>query len=399
MKIIITGASGYVGSVLIPELAKANHELLLVGRNNQNLKKRYPKLNTCDYSDIIKSARNFDILINLAVINNNSNQSLKNFIKVNKNFLFKLVELSKLAKIKYFLNVGSFLQLNPNDFTFYAISKREGTKKINQSTGIKILNVYMPYVYGKQWSQKLKILNIVPFYLSKKIFNFISAFYPTVNINKFSNFLNSDFKKYKEKNFYLYDEKTKNVVYIFFSQLFNILFSVNIILIFGWLFILIYFLILLERNGNPIFVQKRIGKEKKVFNLLKFRTMSHDTKERATHLINETKVTKLGKFLRFFKLDELPQIFNILRNEINFIGPRPSLLSQQKLIKQRDNKKILSIKPGLTGYSQINHIDMSNINKLVDYDHYYLINQSLFFDLKIIMRTFLGIGFKDNVNK
>ena len=86
-------------------------------------------------------------------------------------------------------------------------------------------------------------------------------------------------------------------------------------------------------------------------------------------------------------------------NEINFVGPRPSLISQQKLIKQRDNKKILSIKPGLTGYSQINHIDMSDIDKLVDFDHYYLINQSLFFDLKIIMKTFLGIGFKDNVNK
>ena len=159
------------------------------------------------------------------------------------------------------------------------------------------------------------------------------------------------------------------------------------------------FLISLECNGSPIFVQKRIGKDKKIFNLLKFRTMSKDTRERATHLINETKVTKLGKFLRIFKLDELPQIFNILRNEINFVGPRPSLISQQKLIKQRDNKKILSIKPGLTGYSQINHIDMSDIDKLVDFDQYYLINQSLFFDLKIIMRTFLGIGFKDNVNK
>ena len=399
MKIIITGASGYVGSVLIPELAKTNHELLLVGRNNQNLKKRYPKLKTCDYSDIITYAKNFDILINLAVINNNSNQSLKNFLKVNKNFLLKLVELSKLAKIKYFFNVGSFHQLNPNNVTYYAISKREGTKKINQITGIKIINIYMPFVYGKKWSKKLKILNIIPHYFSKKIFNFISAFYPTVNINKLSNFLNSDFEKYEEKNIYLYDKKNKNVIYIFFSRLFDIFFSLNVILIFGWLFILIYFLILLERNGNPIFVQKRIGKEKKVFNLLKFRTMSQDTIERATHLINETKVTKFGKFLRFFKLDELPQIFNILRNEINFVGPRPSLISQQKLIKQRDNKKILSIKPGLTGYSQINHIDMSDVNKLVKFDHYYLINQSLFFDLKIIIRTFLGIGFKDNINK
>ena len=68
------------------------------------------------------------------------------------------------------------------------MSKREGTKKINQYTGIKILNIYMPYVYGKKWSQKLRILNIIPFYFSKKIFNFISAFYPTVNINKLSDF-------------------------------------------------------------------------------------------------------------------------------------------------------------------------------------------------------------------
>ena len=161
--------------------------------------------------------------------------------------------------------------------------------------------------------------------------------------------------------------------------------------------LVIYFLIKLERNGNPIFIQKRIGKNKKHFNLFKFRTMRTNTQELATHLISKNNVTKFGKYLRIFKLDELPQIINILKNEITLVGPRPSLTSQKELIEKRQESKILDIKPGLTGYSQINQIDMSDINKLVKFDHYYFINKSLIIDFKIIMKTFLGIGFKDNV--
>ena len=121
--------------------------------------------------------------------------------------------------------------------------------------------------------------------------------------------------------------------------------------------------------------------------------------ELATHLISKNNVTKIGEYLRLFKLDELPQVINILKNELTFVGPRPSLLSQEVLIEKRQENKILDIKPGLTGYSQINHIDMSDVNKLVKFDHYYFINKSLIIDFKIIMKTFLGIGFKDNVIK
>ena len=141
-----------------------------------------------------------------------------------------------------------------------------------------------------------------------------------------------------------------------------------------------------------------MGQSKKSFNLFKFRTMQPNTQVLATHLISKNNVTKVGKYLRIFKLDELPQVINLLKNEITFVGPRPSLISQEELIDKRQESKILDIKPGLTGYSQINHIDMSDVNRLVKFDYYYFINKSLIIDLKIIIKTFIN-WFKDNVIK
>ncbi len=399
MKIILTGASGYVASILIPELIRHKHKLLLVSRNTNELKLKYPKLSICDYNELTQQGRNYDVFINLVVINNNSKQKYSEFLKINRDLLYKFVKISKSIKTQYFLNISSFHQLNMNNNSKYAKSKREGTRKIQNFKNFKILNIYLPFIYGDIWPKKVQILNYFPFKLSKSFFYIIAAFLPTLNIKILANFITKNLRSNKNKNVYLHDFKNKNLFYVFIIRLIDILMSILILGVFGWLMLVIYFLIKLERNGNPIFIQKRIGKNKKHFNLFKFRTMRTNTQELATHLISKNNVTKLGKYLRIFKLDELPQIINILKNEITLVGPRPSLTSQKELIEKRQESKILDIKPGLTGYSQINQIDMSDINKLVKFDHYYFINKSLIIDFKIIMKTFLGIGFKDNVTK
>ena len=399
MRIVITGATGYVASILIPELIKHNHKLLLVSRNTKDLKYKYPHLQICEYAKLAHYGKNFDIFINLAVINNNSKKKYPEFLEINRDLLYELVQISKLIKIKYFLNISSFHQLNINNNSNYAKSKREGKRKIQNIKGLKILNVYTPFIYGNKWPKKIEILNYLPLKLSRLIFYIMAAFFPTLNIKILSTFISQDLKTNKNNDVYLHDFKNKNLFYLFITRLIDILIAILIIGALGWLIIFIYFLIKFKTKGNPIFIQKRMGQSKKCFNLFKFRTMQPNTQELATHLISKNNVTRVGKYLRIFKLDELPQVINLIKNEITFVGPRPSLISQEELIEKRQESKILDIKPGLTGYSQINHIDMSDVNRLVKFDHYYFINKSLLIDLKIIIKTFIGIGFKDNVIK
>ena len=125
--------------------------------------------------------------------------------------------------------------------------------------------------------------------------------------------------------------------------------------------------------------------------------MIENTKNVETHKISKEQVTKIGKYLRVLKIDELPQFLNILRGEVSLIGPRPSLISQKELIACRKKKKILTISPGITGWAQVCGIDMSDIKKLVQIEEDYLILRSILFDLKILLYTLVGKGRTDRV--
>ena len=109
---------------------------------------------------------------------------------------------------------------------------------------------------------------------------------------------------------------------------------------------------------SPIFIQERVGKNKKSFKLIKFRTMAVDTKSVASHLVGTTSITKLGGFLRKTKIDELPQLINVLKGEMSLVGPRPNLFNQEDVIQARDKYNIYRVLPGITGLAQIQEIDM-----------------------------------------
>jgi O-antigen biosynthesis protein WbqP len=166
------------------------------------------------------------------------------------------------------------------------------------------------------------------------------------------------------------------------------------IIILGILIIIISIIIKLTSKGNILFKQKRIGKNKKIFNILKFRTMYSETpKDSPTHLLeNPDKwITPIGKILRKTSLDELPQLFNILKGDMSFVGPRPALWNQEDLISLRDKYNVNDIKPGLTGWAQVNGRDELPIPIKVDYDKYYYESQSLWLDMKIIFMTIKNI--------
>jgi len=167
------------------------------------------------------------------------------------------------------------------------------------------------------------------------------------------------------------------------------------------LFLVVAIAIFLD-DGLPIFFkQKRVGKNKVLFNIFKFRTMKEDTEDIATHLIKDqnNQILKSGHWLRKYSIDELPQLFNILLGHINFIGPRPALFNQYDLVKMRDKYGINEIKPGITGWAQVNGRDSLSLQDKVMLDKYYIENKNVFLNIKIIYKTiFKVISAKDIKN-
>jgi O-antigen biosynthesis protein WbqP len=160
---------------------------------------------------------------------------------------------------------------------------------------------------------------------------------------------------------------------------------------------LVLYIIGIFDTGSPIFKQERVGKNKKAFFLYKFRTMHIHTKSVATHLASKSSVTKFGAFLRRTKLDELPQLINVLRGDMSLVGPRPGLFNQTELISEREKRGVYHHLPGITGLAQINEIDMSTPIKLAEVDAKMLTTLSLKDYFKMIVSTVLGSGFGDRI--
>ncbi|MDR6968293.1 lipopolysaccharide/colanic/teichoic acid biosynthesis glycosyltransferase [Flavobacterium arsenatis] len=182
------------------------------------------------------------------------------------------------------------------------------------------------------------------------------------------------------------------------TRIFDLLFSFLGIL-FLWPIGLLLYVIGLFDTGSPIFVQVRVGKNKKPFKLIKFRTMNVDTKSVASHLASQASVTKFGGFLRKSKLDELPQLINVLIGDMSLVGARPCLFNQEELIQERDIRGVFNYLPGITGLGQINNIDMSTPVKLAKLDAEMLQNLTLINYFKYIIGTVSGKGQGDRVGK
>ena len=164
------------------------------------------------------------------------------------------------------------------------------------------------------------------------------------------------------------------------------------------LIIIIYFLLYKECRA-PLFFQERIGKDMKKFILVKFRTMKPGTVNCATHLVDSSRITKLGKFLRKTKIDEIPQLINVLKGDMSIVGPRPCLASQDELIELRIKYNIHKVLPGLTGLAQIKGIDMSDPTVLANTEVKMIKNLNLKKYFYFIFKTMVGNGLEDRVRK
>jgi O-antigen biosynthesis protein WbqP len=178
-----------------------------------------------------------------------------------------------------------------------------------------------------------------------------------------------------------------------FFDVILVLLSLSIVIPIG----IIIFIIGFFDSGSPLFIQERMGKNKKRFNLVKFRTMKPGTASVSTHLADVNAITRWGSFLRKTKLDELPQLWNVLIGQMSLVGPRPNLANQKELVLERDKRGVYNVRPGITGLSQTLKIDMSTPELLAITDAKMIENTSLFHYFKYIFLTIIGKGGGDRV--
>jgi len=168
-------------------------------------------------------------------------------------------------------------------------------------------------------------------------------------------------------------------------------------LVVGFPVLLVLTIIGLFDTGSPIFRQVRIGRYQQPFTLVKFRTMKVDTASVATHLASSASITRFGHFLRKTKLDELPQLWNVLKGEMSLVGPRPGLFNQEELTEERAKRGVFDVRPGITGLAQVNEIDMSTPALLAETDQKMIQSLTVTDYFKYIFMTVAGRGAGDRI--
>lgn len=399
MRIVVTGATGFVGRSLVPLLAQAGAQLLLVGRDRDALARLYPQHAVCTYPFLAEKAKGFDMLVHLAVSNSNSGAGLAEYRAVNVVFTCEVAEMARDAGIGRFVHISSSHALDAYNQSGYAISKREAAERLRSIVDLNVVNVYQPLVYGQEWSGSFAWLNRLPHRPAKLLFRALAALKPTVHIQRLADFLLKlpQAPDTIASEFILSEPQMENPWFLIPKRLIDLGFAMSVIVLLWWLLALIWVAVRIQSPGPGIFAQTRIGKNGAEFACYKFRTMRTGTAQAGTHEVAADAVTALGRVLRRTKLDELPQIVNIMRNEVSLIGPRPCLPVQMELIEARRQSGVLDIKPGISGLAQINGIDMSDPQRLATWDYRYMRLQSLFLDTRILVATLAGRGQGDRV--
>lgn len=189
-------------------------------------------------------------------------------------------------------------------------------------------------------------------------------------------------------------------LFLIIKRMLDIFLSLLALIVLLPFWIIFAIIIKLESPGPILFKQKRIGKNKKNFMIYKFRTMRTDTpKDMPTHMLKnaESYITKFGNIMRKTSIDELPQILNILKGDMSIIGPRPALWNQDDLINERDKYNANDIRPGLTGWAQVNGRDELEIPVKAKFDGEYIEKMSLWFDTKIFFKTIVNVFKRDGI--
>lgn len=387
--LIITGASGFLGRYLVPLCVTAGYRLLLCGRNPEALSRQYPGLQACQLEalpDRLQSGTH--AMLHLAVLNSDANASEEAYIAANVTYLKTALEYARAAGVVHVIYPSSFhiqTQTTP-----YAKSKAVAEATIKACTDMKTKILYLPAVYGATFQGRLGVLNKVPRSLRGTVFHVLHSLRSTVHVDHVFDAVHTTLKTGCTGDKIITDDQNKNPVYCFCKRMIDLAFTAAIIALLWWLLVLIWVLVKVTSPGPGFFIQDRLGRNGVVFRCHKFRTMAVGTKQVGTHEAPSHAITKVGAVLRKFKLDELPQIWNLLKGEMSLVGPRPCLPVQEALIDARKELKIFDLRPGISGLAQVNGVDMSTPEHLARVDEVYAKKRTLVMDIKIVLATLPG---------
>lgn len=385
----ICGATGPVGRALVPLLVARGIETVIVGRDAARARAVFPGQQCIAYADLAKVADSLDLVVNLAAMNNDAQRDDAAFERVNVDLALEIAEAAQPARTVY---VSSFHTLEAPLASAYARSKTRGETALSDRADLSTLVLRLPAVTGTENRGQLAKIESLPRVLRAPALSLAKALRPTVPVEDLARFLDGEAKDWPDDATELSGAQQANPIYALGSRLIDVGFALAISVLLGWLLAIIWCAIRIDSDGPGLFAQRRVGMEGKEFTLYKFRTMASGTKQAGTHEVSAASITKIGGWLRRTKIDELPQVVNILRGELSLVGPRPCLPVQTQLVEERARRGVFAVRPGITGLAQIEDIDMSDPERLAKWDRQYVMRRSLVLDLRIVLATFTGRG-------
>ncbi|MFD2648785.1 sugar transferase [Devosia albogilva] len=393
--VVVTGATGRLGKQLVPELESRGARVIVSGRDTRKLEIAFPGREACTYEDLHSTAKGADLVIHLAVLNNDVLAPRSAFEEVNVKLTMRVAEASRKAGVRRMINFSSTHALDETNLGHYAATKRKAVEELACRPDLPVTTFYLPAVVGDELSGKLSALNKLPRHVRSQVIHALSALKPTVRVCTVADEVFAELKDRTAEGRIVSEGQVDNLYFGVVKRFIDLSFAVAVLVCFWWLLITLSILIRLQSKGPAIFCQERVGRAGKTFTCFKFRTMHLGTPNVGTHEAPENAVTPIGRFLRSSKLDELPQVFNILLNQVSLVGPRPCLPSQSELIQARARRGVLDVKPGITGYAQVHGVDMSEPEVLSRWDETYVRLQSLLLDIRIALATARGRGLGD----
>ena len=397
---IVTGASGFVGRQVVPFLRARGFDLLLVGRDPQRLATMFPGIACCDYESLAERGKGFGSLLHLAVQNNHAAASEAEFRAANVDLVLSLAGIARQIGVRRFINLSSTHALSAKADDAYGVSKAEGARLLCERSAVPVTVIIAPAIYGTAFQGNLRIAERFPGFSRPLVIKLLSLLKPVVAVGQLASVIVEEARRGDSEtgSRIVSDDQRDNVFYRISSRMMDVCVAIGLLVALGGFMVIMAAAIRMQSKGPAIFAQPRVGRDGRLFTCYKFRTMQVGTPQRATHEVGESTVTDIGRFLRRTKLDELPQLFNVLRNDISLVGPRPCLPVQQELVDRRKAAGVLAIKPGITGLAQIQDIDMSDPQRLVGVDTQYLALRTLLLDIKIILATVTGKGQGDRTD-
>lgn len=392
MRIVMSGATGFVGRQIVPKLRALGFEILIISREPVSARRLLPGLEIVSPEEWLSNVGSFDAFVYLSVMNSDQDCSLQDFLVVNRDMALHYAKIARAKGVSRFVYFSSVKALDSEENTPYAVSKREGQSALRSFLGTDLYTVHLGLVHGTETAGRLSLMDNFSPLIRRAIAQIVFALRPTTSADRVVGFIQDVCDDIAGSRTILTDDKAEMPFYrgwVFFLNTAFVLASIILspILLVSWL-------VVVSTQGFPGFYrQERVGLEGRLFRFIKIRTMYLDAPAKSSHEVSSSFIFPFGRFLRKTKLDELVQAWHVARGEMNLIGPRPSMSSQSDVIHRRRRQGILRLKPGLTGWAQVQGVDMESPAELVRYDGEYLDLRSIALDARIVLLTFFR-GFR-----